>query len=235
VYLQKYGYTKKNLAAVAIKNHAHGILNPSAHFKKEITEKQVLESPPIADPLGLLDCSPVSDGAAALIITADKHAIKKMGGVRILSSHVSTDSISLLRRESLTELKSTQIAAAKAFHESKIKRKDVSIAEVHDCFTIAELCAMEDIGFWKKGEAGRRALAYETYRINNGPLIVNTSGGLKASGHPVGATGVKQLGELFLQLTRTAGKRQIKTPLTYGLAHNVGGTGGTAAVSILGI
>jgi acetyl-CoA C-acetyltransferase len=234
LYLKKYGYDKKNLAAVAIKNHAHGVLNPTAHFRKAITEQQVLQSSLIADPLGLLDCSPVSDGAASLIITSDESLFKKQKGVTIISSQVATDSISLLQRDSLIEIQATQIAAEKAFKEAKIQRSDISLAEVHDCFTIAELFAMEDLGFWKKGEAGKRALQYETLRENNGRLIVNTSGGLKASGHPVGATGIKQVGELFLQLTGKAEKRQVKN-IKYGLAHNVGGSGGTAVVTIVGI
>ena len=234
VYLKKYGYGKNNLAAIAVKNHAHGVLNPMAHFQKAVSLKQVIESSIVADPLGLLDCSPVSDGAAALIISSDQSLIKKGKNVTILSSQVSTDSISLLQRDSLIELKATQTAAKKAFIQSKLQRKDISIAEVHDCFTIAELFAMEDLGFWKKGEAGNRALQYETHRKNNGPLIVNSSGGLKASGHPIGATGIKQLGELYLQLTGQADKRQIKN-VKYGLAHNVGGSGGTAVVSILAV
>jgi len=234
VYLDKFKYDRKNLAAVAVKNHAHGLLNPTAHFRKVITIEQALKSSTIAAPLGLLDCSPVSDGAASLIITSDPALIKKKGGVQILSSHVATDSISLLQRDSLIEIKATQIAAEKAFSEAQIKRSDISLAEVHDCFTIAELFAMEDIGFWKKGEAGKRALNYETLKDNNGPLIVNTSGGLKASGHPVGATGIKQVGELYLQLIGKAEKRQIKN-IKYGLAHNVGGSGGTAVVTIVGI
>lgn len=234
IYLKKYGYDKKNLAAVAVKNHAHGVLNPTAHFRKAITIDHVLKSSSIADPLGLLDCSPVTDGAAAVIITSNPTLIKTKKSAIILSSQIATDSISLLQRESLTELKATQIAAKKAFSQTKLKPTDISIAEVHDCFTIAELFAMEDIGFWNKGEAGNRAAAFETLITNNGPLIVNTSGGLKASGHPVGATGIKQLGELYLQLTQQADKRQVKNA-KYGLAHNVGGSGGTAVVSILGV
>ena len=234
IYLQKYGYNKKNLAAVAVKNHAHGFLNPTAHFRKCITEQDVLKSANIADPFGLLDCSPISDGAAALILSSDPTLIKKNKSVQILSSQIATDCISLLHRKSLTELKSTQIASEKAFSEAHLQRRDISIAELHDCFTIAELFAMEDIGFWRKGEAGIRALHYETLKDNTGPLIVNTSGGLKASGHPVGATGIKQLGELFLQLTHQAGERQIGHT-RFGLAHNVGGSGGTAVVTILGV
>jgi acetyl-CoA C-acetyltransferase len=232
-YLNKYKYEKKHLAAIAVKNHAHGALNPTAHFRKTITIEQALVSSTVADPLGLLDCSPVSDGAASVVITSDP-LLMKHGAVTILSSHVATDSISLLQRDSLTELKSTQIAAEKAFFEAKLTRNDISLAEVHDCFTIAELFAMEDLGFWKKGEAGKRALHYETLRDNNGPLIVNTSGGLKASGHPVGATGIKQIGELYLQLLGRADKRQVKN-VKYGLAHNVGGSGGTAVVTIVGV
>ncbi|MFZ3010645.1 MAG: thiolase domain-containing protein, partial [Microgenomates group bacterium] len=120
-----------------------------------------------------------------------------------------------------------------AYKQAHIKPSDISVAEVHDCFTIAELLAMEDLGFWKKGEAGRRAEQFETLLSNGGPLIVNTSGGLKASGHPVGATGIKQVGELYLQLTGQAEKRQVKE-MKYGLAHNVGGSGGTAVVTIVG-
>jgi len=234
IYMKKYKYNEKNLAAVAVKNHAHGVLNPSAHFRKSITVEQVLNSPIVANPLKLLDCSPVSDGASSLIITSNQSLIKQKGGVHILTSQTATDSISLLRRDSLIGLKATRIAAEKAFTESKLQRKEISLAEVHDCFTIAELFAMEDIGFWKKGEAGQKAIDYETLISNGGNLIVNTSGGLKASGHPVGATGVKQLGELYLQLTQQANKRQVKN-VKYGLAHNVGGSGGTAVVSILGV
>ncbi len=234
MYLKKYRYDKKNLAAIAVKNHAHGLLNPTAHFRRAITIEQVLKSSTVAEPLGLLDCSPVSDGASSIVITSDSSLIKKKSGVTILSSQVSTDSISLLQRDSLLGIKATQIAADKAFTESKLKRTDISLAEVHDCFTIAELFAMEDLGFWKRGEAGKRAIQYETLSENKGPLIVNTSGGLKAAGHPVGATGIKQVGELFLQLTGKAEKRQIQSP-RYGLAQNVGGSGGTAVVTIVGI
>lgn len=231
-YMSKYGYGKKNLAAISIKNHAHGLLNPTAHFRKAITEKQAMESPLIADPLSLLDCSPVSDGAAAVIISSEKSL--KRRGVTILSSQIATDSISLLQRKSITELKATQLAANKAFTEAQLKRKDITVAEVHDCFTIAELFAMEDLGFWKKGEAGSRALSFETQLSNNGELVVNTSGGLKAAGHPVGATGIKQIGELYLQLLGKAEKRQVRRAKN-ALAHNVGGSGGTSIVTILAI
>lgn len=233
VYLHQFGYEKKHLSSVSVKNHAHGVLNPSAHFRRAITLEQALKSPSVADPLGLLDCSPVSDGASAVVLSSNSSFIKKRKSVAILASQMATDSISLLQRSSLIKLKATEIAAQLAYKQAHIKPSEISAAEVHDCFTIAELFAMEDLGFWKKGEAGRRAEQFETLLSNGGPLIVNTSGGLKASGHPVGATGIKQVGELYLQLTGQAEKRQVKN-MKYGLAHNVGGSGGTAVVTIVG-
>lgn len=232
-YLRKYRYTRSHLAAVSVKNHMHGSLNPLAQFKNKITIEDVLSSSSVADPLGVLDCSPVTDGASAVVLTSDLGIMQKRPGVDVLTTELATDSISLLRRDSLTEIKATQVAAKKAFKAAGIMPNDISIAEVHDCFSIAELFAMEDIGFWKKGEAGERALNYETLR-GKSSLTVNTSGGLKAAGHPVGATGIKQIGEIYLQLTHQAGKRQIDN-LKYGLTHNVGGSGGTAVVSIFGI
>lgn len=234
-YMRKYKYKREHLASVSVKNHRHATLNPHAQFKNQITIEDVLKSSSVADPLGVLDCSPVSDGAAAVILTSDLTLMKRRKGITVLASEIATDSISLLRRDSLTEIKATQEAASKAFATAQVSPKDISIAELHDCFSIAELFAMEDIGFWKKGEAGARAKQYETQR-GNGDLTVNTSGGLKAAGHPVGATGVKQIGEIFLQLTQQADERQVKKCKTpYGLTHNVGGSGGTAIVSIFGV
>ena len=231
---EKYSYTEKHLAYVSVKNHYHGLLNDNAHFQKKITVADVLASPYVADPLKVLDSSPISDGASALIITTDKSLIKKAKrAVSVLASEVATDSISLSARKNLDELLATRIAAEKAFREAKITPKDISIAEVHDCFSIAELLAMEDLGFWKKGTAGKHMETMSTMHGNGSDFIVNSSGGLKAAGHPVGATGIKQIGEVYLQLTEQAGKRQIHKP-RYGLAHNVGGSGGTAVVTILG-
>jgi len=233
-YLSTYHYTKKHLAAISVKNHAHALNNPTAQFHKTITEEMVLQSPLVADPLGVLDSSPISDGASSLIISSDPSFLNKSKKAEIFSSEIATDSISLMKRKSIIGIEATQIAAKKAFEKSKLKPRDIQVAEVHDCFSIAELMAMEDIGFWKKGEAGKRAGDYETLYGNGGSLIVNTSGGLKAAGHPVGATGIKQIGELYLQLTHQAKKRQVKNA-RYGLAQNVGGSGGTAIVTILGV
>lgn len=233
-YLNKYHYTEKNLAYVAYKNHYHGSLNEKAHFKKKISVNDVLSSPYVAFPLKVLDSSPISDGAAALILTSDKKLIKKAKKqVSVLASEIASDSISLKERNKLDELLATKIAADKAFKNAKLKRKDIGVAEVHDCFSIAEILAMEDLGFWKKGEGGEEIQKLSTMYGNGGNLIVNSSGGLKAAGHPIGATGIKQIGEVFLQLTKQAICRQVKNA-KYGLAHNVGGSGGTAAVTILG-
>ncbi len=227
VYLYKYGYTEEHLAHIAYKNHVHGAMNANAQFRKKISVEQIMKSSYVAYPLKVLDCSPISDGAATVVISASKR------GVEILASEVATDSISLSGRAELDSLNATRIAAGEAFKRSKLTPTDIQIAEVHDCFTIGEILAMEDIGFWKKGEGGSNAKNHTTMFGSDNSLIVNTSGGLKAAGHPVGATGIKQIGEIFLQLSGQAGERQISN-CRNGLAHNVGGSGGTAVVTILG-
>lgn len=225
-HFDKYGTTKEHLAKVAEKNHYHASLNENAHYPFPITIEKVLKSSPIADPLNLLDCSPLTDGAAAVILSSDY----RKGEVFIAGSAVATDQIDLADRESLLELKATKIASDKVYEQAKLNASDISVAEVHDCFTIAEVLAMEDLGFCKKGEGGKFIESGVT-RLG-GKLPVNTSGGLKACGHPVGATGVKQIVELTLQLRGKAGKRQVKNAKV-GLAQNVGGTGATVAVTIL--
>ena len=234
-YLEKYHYTEKNLSYVSVKNHFHGSLNEKAHFRKKITIKDVLQSPYVAYPLKVLDSSPISDGAAAVILTNNYDMIKKQKhSAIVLASEVITDTISLKERKNLDEILATKMAADVAFKKAKINRRDIGIAEVHDCFSIAEILAMEDLGFWKKGTGGQKIMEESTMFGGGGNLVVNTSGGLKAAGHPVGATGIKQIGEIFLQLTKQAEKRQVKNA-KYGLAHNVGGSGGTAVVTILGV
>lgn len=235
IYLENYKYSEKDLAYVSYKNHYHGTLNEKAHFRRKITIEQVLKSTYVAYPLKILDCSPISDGAAAVILTSDKNLIKKSRfKIDVLATEVATDSISLKGRKRLDQILSTKIAADKAFYSARLKRENISLAEVHDCFSIAELLAMEDLGFWKKGEGGKKIRELSTMYGSGSRLIVNTSGGLKASGHPVGATGIKQIGEIFLQLTNQAVGRQLKNP-KYGLTHNIGGSGGTAVVSIFAI
>lgn len=232
-YLQTYNYTEEHLAHVSVKNHYHGTFNEKAQFRREITVEQVMKSTYVASPLKMLDCSPITDGAAAVVLTSNEAYIKNKPAAYVHAVVSATDTISLKHRKRLTGLDATRIAAAKAFEQAGIGPDSIRIAELHDCFSIAELLAMEDIGFWNEGEAGARIAEGATRLDKKGPLVVNTSGGLKASGHPVGATGIKQLGEVYLQVTGQAGKRQVENA-TFGLAQNVGGSGGTAVVTILG-
>jgi acetyl-CoA C-acetyltransferase len=197
LYLKKYDYTEEHLANVTVKNHAHGVLNENAHFRRLVTVDNVLESPYVAFPLKVLDSSPISDGAAALVLTNKTEDIKNVPHAIILSSEVATDTVSIAKRENLDELKATKIAGEKAFKSAGLSRNDIRVMEVHDCFSIAELLAIEDLGFWKKGEGGARAMEMSTKLDSGSNLIVNTSGGLKAAGHPVGGTGIKQLGEIY--------------------------------------
>jgi len=234
-HMREYGTTREQLAAVAVKNHYHASLNPNAQFHTTVTIEQVVRSSRIADPLRLLDCSPISDGASAVVVTNNPTSPRLRGAgnaVEIVASAVATDSLGLAARKSLTEIAATKEAAKKAYLRAKIEPKDIDVAEVHDCFTIAEILAMEDLGFFAKGKAAGAIAAGETKLGASGHLVVNPSGGLKGCGHPVGATGVKQIVELVDQLRGRAGARQIKGA-KIGLAHNVGGSGATAVVHIL--
>ncbi|MBI2039535.1 thiolase domain-containing protein [Candidatus Microgenomates bacterium] len=225
-HMQKYGTTKKQMAQVAVKNHFHGSLNNKAQFPYEVSLEKALNSPCICDPLNLFDASPITDGAAAVVLNADT----SKRGVFITGSAVATDTVDLSSRESLTEIKATREACQKALKQTGCQIKDVNVCEVHDCFTIAEILAMEDLGFCKKGE-GAEFIEKGTTKLG-GKIPVNTSGGLKACGHPVGATGVKQIVELTWQLRGSAGSRQVKDAKV-GLAQNVGGTGATVVVHVL--
>jgi acetyl-CoA C-acetyltransferase len=224
-HMNEYGTTRDQLSAVAKKNHDHGFDNPQAQYHKHFTTEQINNSFPVADPLRLLDCSPITDGAAALVLTTKK--IKKGNKKRavITGRGHGQDSLDLAGRESLTEIKATQKAAKQAYQMSGFKAKDIQVAEVHDCFTIAEILAIEDLGFFKKGKGGKATLEGQT--TYKGKVVVNPSGGLKASGHPVGATGVKQIAYLAELLE--------ENKFTKALAHNVGGSGATAVVHILTI
>lgn len=230
VHMAEFGTTEEELAAVAVKNHFHASLNGKAHFTNPVTLAQVLGSPKIADPLKLLDCSPISDGAAAAVLGSEEIARRIHKPIWIRGAGVATDTLGLDERQSLTTLQAAVAAAKKAYAEAGISPKDVDVAEVHDCFTIAEVMAMEDLGFWDKGKAGKAILKGET-TLGKGHLTVNTSGGLKASGHPVGATGVKQVVEIVNQLRGESGKKQVSRA-QIGLTHNVGGSGAVAAVHI---
>lgn len=229
-HMHKYGTTEEQLARVAMKNHHNGSLNPKAHMQKEVSLSKVLSSKVIAWPLKLYDCSLITDGASCLIITKPEMAKKFTDTpVHVIGSGQASDSISLHERETLTSLNAVKNAAKQAYKMAGKTPEEIDLAEVHDCFTIAEIMAYEDLGFCEPGQGGKM-LDDGTTQID-GYLPVNTSGGLKAKGHPVGATGTAQAYELYLQLTGQAGKRQVENP-TVGLAHNVGGSGATATVHI---
>jgi len=230
-YLQEFKALEKDLAQVAVKNHFHASFNDKAQFPYPVSLEQVLASPKIADPLKLLDCSPITDGAAAVVLVSER-LLKKLGQkpVFIIGSGQASDSLSLKDREDLVSLKASRLAAKKAYQLAGFGQKEIELVEVHDCFTIAEILALEDLGFYPKGEG---FVAEQNGEVKlGGKRPVNCSGGLKACGHPVGATGVKQIVEIAQQLRGEAGKRQVQGA-RFGLAHNVGGTGGTAVVHIL--
>jgi len=229
-HMFEFGTTREQMAKVAVKNHHNGSMNPIAQFTNEITVEDVLNSPMVADPLTLYDCSPITDGTAALILCKAELAKKYTDNpVYIIGTGQASDTLALHDRKSLTTLEATVKAAQKAYKEAGITTKDVDLAEVHDCFTIGEIVATEDLGFCKKGEGGK--LLDEGVTQIDGKIPINTSGGLKAVGHPVGATGVKQAVEIVMQLRGKAEKRQVKDA-NIGLTHNVGGSGATAVVHI---
>ena len=229
-HMHRYGTTEVQLAEVAVKNHYNGTLNPKAHMQKEIALEKALASRPVATPLKLYDCSLITDGASCSILTKPELAQRFTDQpVHIIGTGQASDTIGLYERESLTSLQAAKLAAKTAYKMAAITPDAVDVAEVHDCFTIAELMAYEDLGFCQIGEGGKLIETGET-RLN-GRLPVNTSGGLKAKGHPVGATGTAQAYEIYLQLTEQADQRQVKNA-KLGLTHNVGGSGATATVHI---
>lgn len=234
-YMQKYNITEDLISSVSVKNHYHGSLNPKAQFQKSVTIEQVMKSSKVADPLKLLDCSPVSDGASAIIITSDETLIKKYKKpVHILASEVATDTLSLCNRESFTSLKSAVTASQKAYAKTNLTPSDIDVAEIHDCFSIAEVIATEDLGFAPIGSAATKIAEGAFTLGKGGKTITNSSGGLKACGHPVGATGIKQIVEITTQLRHEAGDRQVPNA-KIGLTHNIGGSGTIAAIHILQI
>ncbi len=231
-HMHQYGTTREQLAAVAVKNHRNGAKNPNAQFRSEVTLEQVMGSTMVADPLRLLDCSPVSDGAAAVVV-ASLDVAKKLNKsfARVIASAQASDTIALHSRQSLTTLNAVVNAAQKAYKMANIKPADINLVEVHDCFTIAEIVVSEDLGFFEKGKGGEAA-AQGLTSIDCGRIPINTSGGLKAKGHPVGATGIAQIIEVCEQLTAKAGSRQVKNARR-GMAQNMGGSGASCVIHIL--
>jgi len=231
-HMHEYGTTREQLAAVSVKNHSNGAKNPYAHMRKVITMEQALAGKPIADPLTVYDCSLVSDGAAAVVLAPLERAAEFTGKpVRILGIAQTSDYVALDEKPDITTLDAVRWAGAKAYKMAGLTAQDIQFAELHDCFTIAELLAIEDLGFVKKGEGGPYTLAGRTCLQGERPI--NASGGLKSKGHPVGATGVGQIFDLAQQIRGEAGERQLKRN-SIGLAQNLGGSGATCVVTILG-
>ncbi|MHB8566307.1 MAG: thiolase domain-containing protein [Nitrososphaerales archaeon] len=232
-HMSRYGTTEEQLANVAVKNHENALSNPNAHLRKRITVDDVMRSPVVASPLKLFDACPFSDGAAAAILVSEDFLRKKFGSVsdqiKIKASGRAGGTGALHQREDITTLRATVLAGRDAFSQSNLTPKEIDFAEVHDCFTIAEIVAEEDLGFFPRGEAAK--MTSEGVTRISGEIPINPSGGLKAKGHPVGATGVGQVVEVFEQLHGKAGGRQVKDARV-ALTHNVGATGGSCAVHI---
>lgn len=232
-HMDKYGTTRDMLSAVSVKNHKNGSMNPVAQYPFEVTMEGVANSVMVADPLHILDCSPITDGAAAVILASEEVA-KKSGKpyCKITGSGLATDCIAIYQRPDMTTIRAATWAAERALKMAGKKISDIDFLEVHDCFTIAEIMVLESIGIYEPGKAGPAILAGET--ALDGKIPVNTSGGLKSKGHPVGATGVAQVVEVYKQLTGQAeGARQLKTSPKVAMCQNMGGSGGSSAVHIL--
>ncbi len=231
-HMDTYGTTREQLAQVAVKNHEHGAMNPVGQYPFKISVESVLKSVMIADPLRILDCSPITDGAAALLLCPVEMAKKlsKKPAVKIIGIGHATDSIALHSRKDVTSLPATAKAAKMAFKMAGTDINKIDLVELHDCFTIAEICVIEELGIIEKGKGGTAAESGLT-RLG-GKIPVNTSGGLKSKGHPVGATGVAQVVEIVTQLRGEAGPRQVENA-RIGLTQNMGGSGGSALVHIM--
>jgi acetyl-CoA C-acetyltransferase len=229
-YMDKYNATKEDLSRVAVKNHSSGAKNPKAHLGFECSLEDAVAAPSVADPLNLYHCCPTSDGAAVVLLVSEDIVSEYTDErVRISGTGAATEHVGLAERDSYTEISASQEAGKQAYEQAEIGPDDLDFAEVHDCFAIAELIAYEDLGFCESGKAPQ--LLRQGITDPDGDLPVNTSGGLKSKGHPIGATGTGQVVEAFDQLTGQAGERQLRSP-RYGLTHNVGGSGGATAVHV---
>ncbi|MDR3075470.1 MAG: thiolase domain-containing protein [Candidatus Methanoplasma sp.] len=224
--------TREEIASVAVNSHFHGALNPGAQFRKEVPLETVLRSGPVAEPLGMFDCAPITDGAAAVVLCPLEEAKKHTDNyVRVAAVAQGSDTLALSQRRDITTFGATVAASKKAYEMAGITASDISVAEIHDDFSISGILALQDLGFYKRGEAGKAFLNGET-RVGAGRIAVNTSGGLKARGYPIGASGVAQIAEITEQLRGKADKRQVPNA-KYGLAQSVGGTGSAVTVSIM--
>lgn len=230
-HMYEYGTTREHLAAVSVKNHGNGAKNPDAHMRKTITLEQALAGKPVAEPLTIYDCSLISDGAASVLLCPlDRASEWTDQPVRIVGIAQTSDYVALHEKPDITTFCAVRLAAEKAYRMAGVSPADIQLAEVHDCFTIAEIVAIEDLGFCNKGEGGFYTAEGRT--CLHGERPVNTSGGLKSKGHPVGATGVAQICDLVIQMRGEAGERQVSRR-DLALAQNLGGSGATAVVTIL--
>ncbi|MFB6070024.1 MAG: thiolase domain-containing protein [Halanaeroarchaeum sp.] len=230
-HMDEYGTTREQLSRVATKNHANGANNPKAHLGFECSLEDAMDSPTVAHPLNLYDCCPTTDGASvAFLATEDVARQVTDHPIRVAGTGQASGAVGLYDRPTLTGIPATQAAAERAYETAGVGPDDVDFAEVHDCFSIAEIMAYEDLGFTEKGTGGDFVERGATEP--DGELPVNLSGGLKSKGHPIGATGTGQIAEIYAQLRGEAGDRQVEG-LSRGLAHNVGGSGGAATVAIL--
>jgi acetyl-CoA C-acetyltransferase len=230
-HMHDYGTTREDLARVAVHAHEMGSKNPNAHYRNKLTLAQVVGAGPVAEPLGVLDCAPLSDGAAAVVLgpldVARKHTDTP---IRIAASQVACDTMAVQHRQEITRLESTAVAARRAFEQARRAPADVQVAEIHDAYTISALVSLEDLGFVEKGRAGPE---FATGQFGpGGKTVVNPSGGLKAQGRPFGAVGVAQVVELVRQLRGEAKDRQVPGA-TLGLAQDVGGTGATTVIHLV--
>lgn len=230
-HMHDHGTTPEMLASVAVTNHYHGSMNPMAQFQSPIKPEVAMRAGFVAEPLRMFDCAPLSDGAAALILCPLSRAREFTDApVLIKGSGLATDSLALHDRESITSMAATRVAAQRAYRRAGISAGDVNLAEVHDSFSIGQIMAVEDLGFFEPGKGGQAALDGDM-RMDRA-MPINTSGGMKARGFPPGASGIAQVVEIVTQLRGKAGSRQVKDA-RIGLAQNVGGTGATAVVHIM--
>lgn len=231
-YFYEYGNAREAMAMCAVQNHQNALLNPDAQMQKAVTLEQVKNGAPVAHPLTVFDCSLVTDGAAFLVIAATDVAksMAKKRLVEVIGCGQAGDTLTAATKRSLTTLYATVNAAKQAYAQAGLKPADIDLAEVHDCFTITQILNIEDLGFFEKGKGGDAVLDGRT--ALNGPMPVNTSGGLKAKGHPIGATGLSQMYEVVTQIRGEAGPRQVKDA-EIGLTHNLGGTAATCVVTVL--
>ena len=224
--------TREEIASFAVNSHYHGAMNPNAQFRRAITLDTVLRAGPVASPLTMFDSAPISDGAASVVLCPlDKAKEYTDSYVKVSAVTQASDTLALFQRDDITTYPATVVAAKKAYEHAGITPKDIQVAEVHDTYSVAGIMALQDLGFYKKGEAGKAVMDGKC-QVGAGPVAVNTSGGLKARGHPIGATGVAQIVEIADQLRNNVGERQVKDA-KYGLAQSVGGMGSAVTVSIL--